>query len=53
MIDSDDEYALVQSSMHRRIQTFVYTIRRDRTYIEGRQIDVKTYAERGYYERWN
>ena len=55
VIDSDDEYAIVQSNMHQRIQTFVYTIRRDTTYmyIGGRKIDVKTYAERGYYERWN
>ena len=53
IIDSDDEYAIVPSNMHQRIQTFVYTIRRDTTYIGGRQIDVKTYAERNYYERWN
>ena len=53
VIDSDDEHALVQFNMHQRIQTFVYTIRRDTTYIGGRQIDVKTYAERGFYERWN
>ena len=53
IIDSDDEYAIVPSNMHQRIQTFVYTIRRDTTYIGGQQIDVKTYAERDYYERWN
>ena len=53
IIESDDEYAIVPSNMHHRIQTIVYTIRRDTTYIGGRQIDVKTYAERDYYERWN
>ena len=53
IIDSEDEHAVVQSSMQTQMQTFVYTIRRDTTYNCGRGVEVKYYSERDYYDKWN
>ena len=39
VIDSEDDYAVVPSSIHTRMQTFVYTMRRETTYICGQEVE--------------
>ena len=53
IIDSEDDYAVVPSSIQTRMQTLVYTMRRETTYICGQEVEVKKYAERDYYEKWD
>ena len=53
IIDSDDDTALVPSTLMTRTQTFVFTIRRETQYVDGHEMNAIFTMERDYYENWN
>ena len=53
IIDSDDDTALVPSTLMTRTQTFVFTIRRETQYVDGHEMNAIFTMERYYYENWN
>ena len=53
IIDSDDDTALVPSTLMTRTQTFVFTIRWETQYVDGHEMNAIFTMERDYYENLN
>ena len=53
IIDSDDETAIVPSTLTTRTQTFVFTIRRETHYVDAHEMSAIFTMERDYFENWN
>ena len=52
-IDSDDDTAIVPSTLMTRTQTFVFTIRPKTQYVDGHDMNAIFTVERDYFDNWN